>query len=342
MIVDQALYVDGQRHACGDLSDELARRRTDGGPGDFLWIGLKDPAESEFHEVNAELGLHPLTIEDAVRGRQRVKVERFGDNVIVVVLRPLRYVEATSDIETGELMVIVGDRFVLTVRRGEATPLDGVRHRLESDPGLLRRGPLAALYGILDKVVDNYQLIDNEVSIDIEQIENLVFSDGEVDTGAIYRLKREVLEFRRAVSPLVMHLRGLFNSASGIVTDHELHLLFRDVGDHAQGVLDRIDGYDRLLGDILTAHLAATGVRQNAVAVQQNSDMRKISAWVAIAAVPTMIAGIYGMNFAYMPELTASVRVHGTEFHYGYFVVLLVMATCGVLMYRAFRRSGWL
>lgn len=335
MIVDQALYRAGRRAVCGDLSTELAQLADDGGPGDFLWVGLKDPTPGEFQEVNHELGLHRLTIEDALRGRQRVKFERYGDKVTVVVLRPLRYIEETSDIESGELMVIVGDRFVLTVRRGEASPLQGVRQSLEANPDLLARGPMAALYAILDRIVDEYGLIDQEVAADVEAIENDVFSDGDVDTAAIYRLKREILEFKRAVTPLSTPLHLLYESSRSPVQDDELRLLFRDVADHVQSVNDHIDSYDRLLGDILTAHLAAVGV-------QQNSDMRKISAWVAMAALPTMIAGIYGMNFEFMPELTASVNVGGSEFKYGYFVILaVIVGSCG-LLYRAFRKSGWL
>ncbi len=334
-MIDKALYRDGLRQPCGDVSDALAALGRDGGVGDFVWVGLKDPTTQEFHEVNEELGLHPLAIEDAVSGRQRVKVERYGADVLLVVLRPLRYIEATSDIESGELMVICGPRFVLTSRRGEASPLQGVRQELERDPDLLRRGPLAALHGILDRIVDDYRVIDEEVALDVENIENDVFADGDVDTAAIYRLKRETLEFKRAVGPLVSALHTLYEGPRSPVHDPELQLLFRDVADHAHAVTDHIDGYDRLLADILTAHLAAVGVRQN-------SDMRKISAWVAIAAVPTMIAGIYGMNFDFMPELTASVNVSGTEFKYGYFVIVAVMLiACGSL-YRAFRRSGWL
>lgn len=342
MIVNQALYIDGQRSQCGDLSETLVRLRTNGGPGDFLWVGLKDPGTAEFAVVNQELGLHPLTVEEAVAGRLRVKMERFGEHIVVLALRPLRYIEAGSDIETGELMVIVGDRFVLTVRRGEASPLDGVRQQLETRPELLRLGPMAVLYRIVDHIVDDYEAIDDEILADIESIENMVFSDDDVDTATIYQLKREVLEFKRAVAPLTTHLRTLFSPNSGIVEHPELQLRFRDVSAHAQGVLDHVDAYDRLLGDILTAHLAAVGVRQNAVAVQQNSDMRKISAWAAIAAVPTMIAGVYGMNFAYIPELTVAVTINGRSFQYGYFVILAVMFGAGMLIYRAFNRSGWL
>ena len=334
VIVDQAIYVDGARRPCGDLSDELAALRADGTPGDFLWIGLKNPTQSEFDEVNSELQLHPLAVEDAVTGRQRAKVEVY-ENSVFVVLKPVRYVEQTSDIETGEVMCFVGDRFIVTVRRGEAAPLDGLRRRLEDDPEAMRRGPMAVLHAIVDTVVDNYTLIDGEVSSDLDDIETAVFSGADMDSSTIYRLKREVLEFRRAAAPLAAPLMALHEDRSSQVTDPELRLQFRDVSDHLQAVIDHAESYDRLLTDILGAHLTQ-------VTVQQNNDMRRISAWVAIAAVPTMIAGIYGMNFENMPELRASIRLGHNEFHYGYFVVLAVMAGACIGLYRAFKRSGWL
>lgn len=325
VIVDRALYLDGRRMPCGDLSDELEAIRATGGPGDFLWIGLKDPTQAEFDDVDDELQLHPLAVEDAVKGRQRAKVELY-DSTVFVVLKPLRYVEETSDIETGELMVFVGDRFVVTVRRGEAGPLAGLRHDLESDTDRLRMGPMSVLHAIMDEVVDSYQAIDAEIGTDLEEIETRVFSGDLMDSAAIYRLKREVLEFKRAAAPLSVPLQLLHRSEKSPVAEGELRLLMRDVADHLHQVIDHVESYDRLLTDVLGAHLAQ-------ISVQQNSDMRRISAWVAIAAVPTMIAGIYGMNFDNMPEL---------RWHYGYFAVLAVMAVaCGGL-YRAFRRSGWL
>jgi magnesium transporter len=334
VIVDQALYVEGARRPCGDLSDELAALRAAGTSGDFMWIGLKDPTQAEFDEVNEELQLHPLAVEDAIQGRQRAKVELY-DTSVFVVLKPLRYVDETSDIETGELMCFVGDRFIVTVRRGEAAPLAGLRHRLEADPEVMRLGPMAVLHAIVDVVVDNYTLIDAEVSADLDDIETAVFSGADMDSSTIYRLKREVLEFRRAAAPLAAPLMALHEDVGSHVEDAELRLRFRDVSDHLQAVIDHVESYDRLLTDVLGAHLAQ-------VTVQQNSDMRRISAWVAIAAVPTMIAGIYGMNFDYMPELTASVALGGSDVKYGYFVVVALMAAaCGTL-YRAFRRSGWL
>ena len=334
VIVDQAIYVGGVRRPCGDLSDELADLRVSGGPGDFLWIGLKDPTQAEFDEVNEELALHPLAVEDAIKGRQRAKVELY-DTSVFVVLKPLRYVEESSDIETGELMCFVGDRFLVTVRRGEASPLAGLRHRLEDDPTLLRHGPMGVLHAIMDTIVDTYRLIEEELGTDLEDIEAEVFSGDQVDSATIYRLKREVLEFRRAAAPLAAPLQALHGSEDSRVTETELRLLFRDVSDHLQSVIEHVDSYDRLLTDVLAAHLAQ-------VSVQQNADMRRISAWVAIAAVPTMIAGIYGMNFEFMPELRASIGLGGGEFRYGYFVVLAFMGAICLSLYRAFKRSGWL
>ena len=326
MIVDQAIYRDGVRKPCGDLSDALDELRAGGDSNDFLWIGLKDPTEAEFDLVNDELQLHPLAVEDAVKGHQRPKVELF-DNTIFVVLKTLRYIEETSDVETGEVMMFVGNRFVVTVRYGEASPLAGVRARLEGDPALLRHGEIAVLHAVMDSIVDNYVSIDAELQNDLEDIEQSVFRGANtVSSATIYKLKREVLEFRRAAAPLAAPLRMLHDGSRSPLPQKEVRLLFRDVADHLLRVIDHVESYDRLLTDILNAHLAQ-------ISVQQNSDMRKISAWVAIAAVPTMIAGIYGMNFDNMPEL---------RWHYGYFIVVGIMALACMGLYRAFRKSGWL
>lgn len=326
MIVDQAIYRDGVRKPCGDLSDALDELRAGGDSNDFLWIGLKDPTEAEFDLVNDELQLHPLAVEDAVKGHQRPKVELF-DNTIFVVLKTLRYIEETSDVETGEVMMFVGDRFVVTVRYGEASPLSAVRSRLERDPELLRYGEITVLHAVMDSIVDNYIKIDAELQNDLEEIEQSVFAGANtVSSATIYKLKREVLEFRRAAAPLPAPLRMLHDGSRSPLPQKEVRLLFRDVADHLLHVIDHVESYDRLLTDILNAHLAQ-------ISVQQNSDMRKISAWVAIAAVPTMIAGIYGMNFDNMPEL---------RWHYGYFIVVGIMALACTGLYRAFRKSGWL
>jgi magnesium transporter len=242
-------------------------------------------------------------------------------------MKTLRYIEETSDVETGEVMLFVGDRFVVTVRRGEANPLARVRQDLEANTAALRHGAIAVVYAVMDSIVDNYVSIDGELQKDLEDIEASVFSGANrVSSGTIYRLKREVLEFRRAAVPLAAPLKMLHDGSRSPLPQKEVRLLFRDVADHLLRVIDHVESYDRLLTDILNAHLAQ-------ITVQQNSDMRKISAWVAIAAVPTMIAGIYGMNFENMPEL---------KWHYGYFLVVGVMAAACAALYRAFRKSGWL
>jgi magnesium transporter len=323
VIVDQAVYRDGHRMPCGDLSDELALLR-EAGQG-FIWIGLKDPTPDEFALVNDELKLHPLAVEDAVKGNQRPKLDVY-DDTIFVSLKTLRYVDATSDVETGEVMIFVGDRFVVTVRRGEANPLTGVRARLEHAAEHLAHGPIAVMYSVVDSIVDNYTLVDTELSEDLDLIEQQVFSDERgVDATDIYRLKREVLEVKRATTPLELPLSRLASEDMPIMHE-QARPFFGDISDHLLRVIDHVDSYDRLLTDVLHAHLAQISVRQN-------NDMRRISAWVALAAVPTMVAGIYGMNFDYMPEL---------RYRWSYFIVLGFLVVVELALFRAFRKSGWM
>ena len=340
MIVDQAVYRDGSRQPCTDLSEEVERLR--GVPDGFVWIGLKDPTDEEFASVKLELGLHELAVEDAVKGNQRPKLEIYGESLFLV-LKPLRYEDATSQVETGELMLFVGAHFVVTVRKGKAGALGDVRRGLESRSNELAYGPAAVLHAVMDAVVDEYTSIDAELGRDLDQLEESVFA-GEVDAELgthhmsrdiakqvgnearrIYLLKREVLEVRRAVLPLVEPARRLAERPMPHVAE-SARPFFRDVADHLMRVADHVESYDGLLSDILSAHLTR-------VSVQQNSDMRTISAWVAIIAVPTMIAGIYGMNFEHMPEL---------RWRYGYAMALGVMVVACGLLYRGFKRSGWL
>lgn len=331
--MDQAIYRDGCRHPCDDLGEDLNALRA--GAEGFLWIGLKDPTDEQFALVNTELHLHPLAVEDAVKGNQRAKIEQY-ETSIFVVLKTLRYIDRTSDIETGEVMLFIGDRFVVTVRKGEANPLAGVRYRLEMEEGRLHHGPMSVLHAVMDSVVDNYRAVDSEIKQDLDGIETIVFGDAALaDANAIYRLKREVQEFRRASGPLADAMSTFMEHGLGTNLHADLRHRFRDVQDHLRQVGDHVESYDRLLTDMLSAHLSG-------VSVKQNEDMRKISAWVAIAAVPTMVAGIFGMNFEHMSELTASIDVGGSEFYYGYPVTLLFMASVCTVLYKAFRRSGWL
>ncbi len=333
VIVDQARYHQGRRLPCSDIGEELDTIRGEGS-SDFLWIGMKDPSEETFSRVSDELHLHPLAIEDSIVGDQRPKLERYGDGYFLV-LRPLRYLEETSDVLSGELMVFLGANHLVTVRRGEAAPLAGLRTRLERDPGALELGTWGVFHAIIDHIVDQYLAIEDELQVDLDAIERRVFSaEGMVGTEEIYALKREVLEFKRAANPLLRPLTQLVGEATP-VPGEELRLRFRDVKDHLSLVIDNTESQDRLLTDVLSAHLAQLGVRQN-------QDMRKISAWAAMAALPTMLAGVYGMNFKGMPELDASGDLGGHEIYYGYPLVILSMIGACVVLYRLFKRSGWL
>ncbi len=324
MIVDSALYHHGVREvADGSWARALATARTR--DRSFMWVGLHDPTQDELDQVAVEFGLHKLAVEDALNAHQRPKLEEYDDSLFLV-LKTVRYDEDTQQIELGDVMLFVGDSFVVSVRHGRARALADVRKRLEAHQEILDCGPSSVMYAIVDRVVDDYTEIAVEVEEDIEEVEERVFSPERTnDAARIYNLKREVVEFRRAVLPLVDPLAKL--AAGSVPHVHErMRPFFRDIADHAIRVSDQVQSFDDLLTSVLTANLAQVGV-------QQNSDMRRISAWVAIAVVPTMIAGIYGMNFDHMPEL---------DWLWGYPVVLLVMAGACSALYRGFRRSGWL
>ena len=323
MIMDCAIYRKGCRDDVdGDLSDALDAARQQGDC--FMWIGLHEPTAAEFDQVADELQLHALAIEDAVHAHQRPKLELYGDTLFVVV-KTLRYMDETSDIEVGEIMLFVGKDFVITVRHGEGSPLKAVRRRLEADPDLLALGPSAVLYTVLDEIVDRYGTIAHEVETDIIELERRVFAPRRTTvTEDIYELKREVLEFRGAEDPLVPVLQDIVKGRVSV--DAATKEYFRDVLDHLLRVDEQVDSHNELLTNVLNAHLAQVGM-------QQNEDMRKISAWAAILAVPTMVTGVYGMNFDHMPE---------KHWVFAYPLVMgLVFGVCATL-WAWFRRSGWL
>ncbi|MFI9173388.1 magnesium/cobalt transporter CorA [Streptomyces lincolnensis] len=331
MIVDCAIYRDGHRsEGPEDLSDALAEARAAHG---FVWIGLHEPSEKEFDHVTQEFGLHPLAVEDALKAHQRPKLEVYDDSLFLV-LKPVLYEPKSDEVSTGEVMLFLGDSFVVTVRHGEGAPLSAVRRRLEHEPELLGKGPTAVMYAIADAVVDHYLDVATELQTDLEELETEVFSPdggGSRHTASrIYNFKRQILEFRRATGPLALPLTrlagpGVYGGTVPFV-DERARPFFRDVSDHLTRVNESVEGLDRLVSDILSAHLAQMSVRQN-------DDMRKISAWAAMAAVPTMIAGIYGMNFDHMPEL---------RWVWSYPAVIGLMAALEVLLYRLFKSRGWL
>ncbi|WP_086701389.1 magnesium and cobalt transport protein CorA, partial [Streptomyces tricolor] len=300
-VVDCAVYRDGARvESAGPLSPQEAMRlvRRDGG---FVWIGLHEPTEAEFAGIASEFGLHPLAVEDAVQAHQRPKLERY-DESLFTVFKTIHYVEhdrltATSEVvETGEVMCFTGRDFFITVRHGGQGSLRALRHRLQDDPELLAKGPSAVLHAIADHVVDGYIAVAHAVQDDIDEVETEVFSPGRkggvsrgVDSARIYQLKREVLEFKRAVAPLLRPMQLLSERPMRLI-DPDIQKYFRDVADHLARVQEQVLGFDELLNSILQANLAQASVAQN-------EDMRKITSWAAIIAVPTMVCGVYGMNF---------------------------------------------
>ncbi len=323
-VVDCALYCDGHRKGGRLLlEDALEAAQDDHG---FVWIGLYEPDAAALAAVAEEFGLHPLAVEDAVHAHQRPKLEIYGDTVFLV-LKTVRYVDHDEVIETGDLMVFLGDDFVVTVRHGEAAGLADVRKELEARPDLLATGPSVVLWAVADRVVDGYAPAIVAVEADIDEIELQVFSGGRKGdpTERIYKLKREVLEFKRAVRPLVEPTAHLAAGTHDLVHEQVLPY-FRDVHDHVVRTAEQVEAMDDLLTGALQSNLAQVSMRQN-------GDMRKISSWVAIAGVNTLIAGIYGMNFKHMPEL---------EWLYGYPFALGLMLMTSVALHRGFKRNEWL
>jgi magnesium transporter len=326
MIVDCALYRDGVRvqlDSHGGALETLHDAR--GSDGGFVWVGLLDPDEQELTRVAEMFGLHPLAVEDAWHAHQRPKLERYDDSYFLV-LKTLWYVDERDAVETGEVNLFWGSDFVVSVRHGEGTELHSARNHLEEEKELLGHGPVSVVYAVCDRVVDSYEEVAAALEIDVDEVEESVFSPVRSDDSPrIYVLKRELAEMRRAVVPLKEPMNRF---ATGMLpaVPSETGPFFRDVHDHLVRVSEVIETLDGLLSTAFQAQVARIGM-------QQNEDMRKISAWVAIAAVGTLIAGIYGMNFRYMPEL---------EWRYGYPVVLLVMLAASVGLYRLFKRSGWL
>jgi len=319
VIVDCAVYEAGERSDVSLEGVKQARDRDDA----FVWIGLYEPTHDELDAVSGEFDLHELAVEDAIKAYQRPKLERYGA-VSFLVLKTARYIEP-DEIEFGEILLFIGDSFVVSVRHGEAVPLHGVRLKLERRPDLLRCGPMTVVHAILDEVVDAYAPVMDALDRDIEEVEAEVFSaDRQNPAQRIYELKREAIDFARSVTPLVEPIERMTTGTTRV--PDELETYFRDVLDHLIRLSQRVEASREVLTSVLQSNLAQVGVRQN-------EDVRKISAWVAIIAVPTMIAGVYGMNFEHMPEL---------RWEAGYPLSLGVMVVICLSLWRYFKRVGWL
>ena len=333
-VVDCGIYVDGKRLS-GTFTHAEARAKVVelqlAGQQAFAWIGLHEPTEHQMQEVGVVFGLHPLAIEDAVQAHQRPKLERY-DETLFLVLKTVNYVPHESMVltreivETGEIMIFVNGDFVVTVRHGEHGGLSDVRHRMDEDPEHMQLGPFAVMHAIADTVVDHYLEVTDLMATDIDAIEEVAFTPGaRTDIAPIYQIKREVVELRRSVNPLSIPFARLQTEHKDLISK-EVRRYLRDVGDHHTHAADQIASYDENLSSLVQAALAR-------VEMQQNTDMRKISAWAGLLAVPTMIAGIYGMNFEYMP---------GLKWHWGYPATLVMLVVVCLLLYRNFRRRDWL
>jgi magnesium transporter len=325
MIVDSAIYVDGHRDGSRPLKETRETCREKGG---FAWIDLHEPTREEFDAVAGAFGLHELAVKDGLTAHQRPKVERYGETLFVV-LKAARYVEEKEEVEFGEVHAFVGPDFVVTVRYGEANELVEVRQRAESEPKLLRRGPSAVLYAIMDRIVEDYGPVVEGLENDVDEIEVQVF---EGNPGAspqvsrrIYELSREVIQFHQATQPLARAL-GRLTEAGAHGIDSEVRRYLREVQDRVLRVTERVQGFRDLLTNILNVNLTLIGINQN-------DQMKKVSSWAAVVIVPTLIASIYGMNFDYMPEL---------HWRYGYLMTLCLMGLLSFVLYRNFKRVGWL
>jgi magnesium transporter len=341
-VVDNAIYVNGKRSivpaSLGSTFEELREFSAD---GTFCWIGLLRPSPDEIEAVAEEFGLHSLAVRDTIGAHQRPKMERYGDTLFVV-LRPARYVDPVEVVEIGEVHLFLGRDFVITVRHADEPDLGTVRHQLEEDAGLLGRGPFAVLYAIVDKIVDDYEPLLDDLQGDIDEIEVQVFGGDPGVSKRIYTLTREVIEFQRAIDPLqemFVELRERLK-LNAKDSDLELRRALRDVAGHSVRVRERTDGFRQLLVNILTVNAALVAQRQNdemtrltEASYDQNEQVKRISSWAAIFFAPSLVASVYGMNFENMPELKWVVG-------YPFAIVLMLLAAGG--LYAIFKRRGWL
>ena len=350
-LIDNGIYVTGQRTSSPQSLDETYQQLRE--CAGMAWIGLYRPDANEIRSVADEFSLHPLAVEDALKGHQRAKLERFGDTLFVV-LRPAWYLDAEERVEFGEVNVFIGPGFVVTVRHAEKPDLANVRRRMEENPALLALGPEAVLHAVLDEVVDGYGPVIAGLENDIDEIEDQLFGGDPSVSRRIYELLSEVIAFQRATRPLRGMLEGLLRGSEKYQVDVELQRSFRDVLDHVLRVTEQADSFRALLENALTVHatlvtqqqndemrrISEAGLAQNEetrrlteVSLAQNEEVKKISAWAAILFAPTLVGTIYGMNFDTMPEL---------HWEFGYPVAMAAMGAMGLGLWGIFKRRKWL
>ena len=322
-IINCAAYSDGRRVA--NIPIEAISEHLDDANG-FLWIGLHEPSEKLLKQIQEEFKLHDLAIEDAHRAHQRPKLETYGDTLFIV-LRTAQMNAQTREIYFGETHFFVGGNFIVSIRHGSSRAYTDVRTRCESTPHLLRKGPGFALYAVMDSIVDQYFPVIDALEGELEILEENIFGEksSRQTTEQIYHLKRQLVDVKRAISPLIDICTRLMRFDLKLIPE-DTRPYFRDVYDHVIRINEMVDSGREILGTALEANFSL-------ISIAQSDIHKRFAGWAAIIAVPTMIAGIYGMNFRFMPELS---------WQYGYpFVLILTVVICGV-MYAVFKRSGWL
>lgn len=321
-IVNCAAYCEGRRVSSVEI-DEISEVLKQ--PDKFVWVGLHEPDEELLRKVQREFGLHDLAIEDAHRAHQRPKLEAYGDTLFIV----LRTAQMSDhrQIELGETHFFVGNNFIVTVRHGSSLAYTDVRARCESTPQLLQNGPGFALYAVMDAIVDQYFPVIDALEEMLGDLEDNIFDEKfrRETTAQIYQLKRQLLDVKRAVSPLIDICNRLMRFDIALVKE-ETRPYFRDVYDHAIRINEMIDNARELLSTALEANFSLISISQSDVS-------KRFAGWAAIIGIPTMVAGVYGMNFKHMPEL---------DWQLGYPVIMSVTFGFCVVLYMLFKKSGWL
>jgi magnesium transporter len=337
-MVDNGVYAGGRRIATPASAAESHEWLTDGFDDRMVWLGLYRPEPAELGEIAEQYGLPDLAVEDAIQAHQRPKFERYG-STLFVVLKAARYLDATEEVEFGELHLFLGKDFAITVRHSESPDLSRVRRRLESSPDLLARGSEAVLYAILDAVVDGYVPVVNGLENDIDEIEVQVFRGDPHVSRRTYELSQEVVDFQRAVQPLTGILAAITAGFEKYGVDEELRSYLRDVADHVTGIAERVEGFRSQLREILTVNATLVAQRQNdeireltLTSIAQGEEVKKISAWAAILFAPSLVGGVYGMNVNF-PE---------RNWHYGYPFALALMVLVSATLYVIFKRRDWI
>ncbi len=327
MITDRAIYRDGRRVAEPPDLPGMGEACQDG--DGVAWVSLYRPSEEEFAAVAREFDLHRRSVEDAVHAHQRPKLERYGETLFCV-LRAARYIDDAETVEFSEVHVFAARRFVITVRHGEAPDVPALRRSLESRPDLLRRGPVAILHAIMDRIVDDYGPVVAGIGRDIDEIEDEIFGGTADVSRRVYELSREVIAFQRATGPLAPMLERLMGDP-GVGDDERMYL--RDVQDHALRVVEQVDAFRQLLQNILNVNLTLETKALTEASNAQSEEVKMISAWAAVLFAPTLVGTVYGMNFDRIPEL---------EWRFGYPFALLLMAGTSVGLYLVFKRRNWI